>query len=294
MQQITYTFIIPHRNSPNLLDRCLNSIPHRGDIQIIVVDDNSDEDKKPIECGRTEVEYIYISKEESKGAGRARNRGLERAKGRWLMFPDADDYYNVNFLDVLDRYKASSSDIIYFNFEYRDGKTLELLPDLPFKKYFELYDGTQEKNEEIRFRHNVPWTKMVSRKYINDYDISFEEVPNGNDILFSMLVGYFTNDIIVEKQCLYVYLKNANSIITSKNQPAESYMCKIRHVVKKNQFYYFIGHSEWRMSVFRFIACSVRECGIILLIKIMIEGIFLFIKRKEWIQLAKYSHKEIR
>lgn len=291
MQEIIYSFIIPHRNSPNLLDRCLNSIPHRDDIQIIVVDDNSDEGKKPVECGRPEVEYIYISKEESKGAGRARNRGLERAKGKWLMFPDCDDYYNVNFLDVLDKYKTSSSVVIYFNFEYRDGNTQEVLPDLPFKKYFELYDGSQELKEEIKFHHNVPWTKMVSHDYINKYNINFEEVPNGNDILFSMLVGYFTNDIIVEKQCLYVYLKNANSILTSKNQPAESYLCKIRHVIKKNQFYYFIGHSEWRIPVCRFIASSVKKCGIILLFKIMIEGICLFIKRKEWIKLATFRRK---
>ena len=41
MKDITYTFIIPHHNCPELLDRCLTSIPQRDDIQVIVVDDNS-------------------------------------------------------------------------------------------------------------------------------------------------------------------------------------------------------------------------------------------------------------
>ena len=44
-----YSFVIPHHNSPTLLNRCLDSIPQREDIEIIVVDDNSDADKKPQE-----------------------------------------------------------------------------------------------------------------------------------------------------------------------------------------------------------------------------------------------------
>ena len=39
---INYSIIIPHRNIPKLLQRCLGYIPYRDDVQIIVVDDNSD------------------------------------------------------------------------------------------------------------------------------------------------------------------------------------------------------------------------------------------------------------
>jgi glycosyltransferase involved in cell wall biosynthesis len=42
-----YSFIIPHKNCPDLLQRCVDSIPDRDDVQVIVVDDNSDEGKKP-------------------------------------------------------------------------------------------------------------------------------------------------------------------------------------------------------------------------------------------------------
>ena len=47
MSSITkkYSVIIPHKNTPELLQRCLASIPKRVDIQVIVVDDNSDLDK---------------------------------------------------------------------------------------------------------------------------------------------------------------------------------------------------------------------------------------------------------
>ena len=39
---INYSIIIPHKNIPQLLQRCLDSIPVRDDVQVIVVDDNSD------------------------------------------------------------------------------------------------------------------------------------------------------------------------------------------------------------------------------------------------------------
>ena len=60
---INYSIIIPHKNIPNLLQRCLDSIPNREDVQIIVVDDNSDPnivdfDKFP-GLNRSNVEVIF-------------------------------------------------------------------------------------------------------------------------------------------------------------------------------------------------------------------------------------------
>ena len=90
---INYSVIIPHHNIPALLQRCLDSIPERDDIQIIVVDDNSDSNKVDFKkfpgIGRRNVEIYYTK--EGKGAGFARNVGLKYAKGRYLIFADADD-----------------------------------------------------------------------------------------------------------------------------------------------------------------------------------------------------------
>ena len=69
----TYTIIIPHKNSPKLLQRCLDSIPHRDDLHIIVVDDNSDPDIVDFKLfpglDRNDVDVIFTK--EGKGAGYA-------------------------------------------------------------------------------------------------------------------------------------------------------------------------------------------------------------------------------
>ena len=277
MEKFSYTFIIPHHNSPELLNRCLDSIPQREDIQIIVVDDNRQEDKKP-QVNRQDVQLIYIDAHHTKGAGHARNVGLEYANGKCLLFADCDDYYKQGFIDILDEYRNKEIDVLYFNFEHRDGRTNELLKDLFWKTYISQYDGSPAATDLLKFRQNVPWTKMVSRSFIRKYQIQFEEVPNGNDIFFSMLVGYFSENIEVEKREIYVYLKNENSILTSKLSN-QGRLCKLTHRIKQNQFYCYVGHKEWSTPVFRSIIGFLIKSRFTLLIP-LIKNLK---QKKEWI-----------
>lgn len=283
----TYSFIIPHHNSPELLNRCISSIPSRFDIQIIVVDDNSLECRRP-DINRTNTEIIFIDKDSSKGAGHARNIGLEKATGEWLLFPDCDDYYDEGFLDVLDSYRKCKLDVVYFCFKHLDGKTGEQLNNIHFEKYWKDYDGSNYMRDQIRFHHNVPWTKMVSRNFILRNNIRFEETINGNDIFFSMQVGYYTNNIAIEKKQLYVYLRNENSILTKK-ATAKSLYCKIRHRILQNEFYSYIGHPEWCLNSIRFVFICLKQLPIkeqfSLLLLIMKNCKQLYAERKVWTKL---------
>lgn len=277
---INYTFIIPHKNRPDLLQRCINSIPVRNDVQIIVVDDNSRLDKKPT-IRRVGCEIILLNAEQSRGAGKARNVGLKHAKGKWLLFADADDYYNEGFLDVLDAYKDSNYDVVFYNFDYRDGNTGNELPPLKFRSFFENYDGSKESRDKIRFCNKVPWTKMVKCEFITKNDISFEEAPNGNDIFFSLLVGIFTNNFVVEKRPLYVYIRNDNSILTSKIT-AHGAISKLRHRILLNNFYKYIGYSGWKKSIIRMLLYYTREVGVSFVLVLFYNFFNLVSHRNDW------------
>lgn len=283
MSEIVFSFIIPHKNCPDLLQRCIDSIPIRDDIQIIVVDDNSDIDKKP-SIERENVKVILLDAEHSKGAGRARNVGMEEAKGKWLLFADADDYYVQGFLDILDGYKEKELDVLYFNFEYKSGKTGEKLAQLYFNKYFEEYDGSRESRDQVKFHHNVPWTKMVSHNFLKKNKIYFEETVNGNDILFSMKVGVHADNILVERKPLYVYLKNENSILTSK-ETAQAALCRLTHQVKLKYFYLSIGHPEWCSSIIRKILIRVNSIGLPFVLLLFKNVWTLLRTRKDWLNI---------
>lgn len=278
---ITYSVIIPHKNKPDLLLRCVDSIPERDDVQIIVVDDNSDEDKKPVLPERKGLEIVLLDASQSKGAGRARNVGLKHAEGKWLLFPDSDDYYYNGFMDVLGKYEESSYDVIYFNFDFKDGKTGENLTPLRFRQYFMNYDDSREGKDQIKFLHNVPWTKMVSHSYVKEHQICFEEVPNGNDILFSMMVGYYTDNMAVEKEPLYVYLQNENSILTSQLS-GKGALCKMQHVIQKNYFLENIGYPQWKSPLARSILSFTKRAGIPFVIILLFSSLKLYRNRKDW------------
>ena len=280
-EKITYSIIIPHKNRPDLLQRCVGSIPVRSDIQIIVVDDNSDTDKKP-RIERTDVEVILLDAGNSKGAGRARNVGIGHARGQWLLFADADDYYKEGFIDVLDGYKDKSFDVVYFNYEFRDGVTGALLPPHVFQSHFTDYDGSKETKDQVRFHHNVPWTKMVSSEYVRQHHITFEETINGNDMLFSMKVGYYTENITVIKQPVYVYLKNPNSIMTTK-EDAESSLCRLKQMIKQNYFYKAIGHPEWTVPVTKKALYCMYNIGLPYVVALLKNAIPMYRSRKEWV-----------
>lgn len=288
MKEITYTFIIPHHNCPDLLDRCLSSIPQRDDIQIVIVDDNSDADKKPIECGRPEVEYVYIDKKDTKGAGKARNIGLSKAKGKWLLFADSDDYYNEDFIKVLDLYKDKDIDVLYFNYTFIDGETGNLLPINNLQDTIDSFDQSKEKEDIIRYQNNSPWTKMVRRDFIEQIRVYYEEVPNGNDVLFSLWIGYKAKEIAVNSEKLYNYIKTSNSLGTKNQSPIEL-MCRITHVVKHNAYNNRLGHNEWNTNLLKYIVSLIYRMNLkdsIVFIKVLILGFpSLFIHRNEWVDL---------
>ena len=82
------TIIIPHKDTPTLLRRCIASIPNRKDIQTIVVDDHTENVKAVREVQEMFPAVTFIYKDKQVGAGFSRNTGLDKAEGEWIIFAD--------------------------------------------------------------------------------------------------------------------------------------------------------------------------------------------------------------
>lgn len=211
---INYSIIIPHYNTPDLLARCLRSIPQRDDIQVIVVDDNSPGvcfflEAIP-ELSRKDTEF-YVTKD-GRGAGHARNIGLTHAIGKWLLFADSDDFFVENFSDILDEYVNDNHDIIFFNIKSCDCyNTNRILTSKNKERLFSTYK--KSKNELIfRIGYTEPWGKIIRRQIIVDNGISFQETKGHNDLLFSVRAGLTANRIKVVDRPLYWYVIREGSL----------------------------------------------------------------------------------
>ena len=93
---IVYSLVVLTYQRPRLLRNCLESISrqdtHKGQLEVIVVDDGSSDDNKPIIedfKGRLEITYV---KQRHRGISAARNSGIKSARGSFIAII-ADDYY---------------------------------------------------------------------------------------------------------------------------------------------------------------------------------------------------------
>lgn len=235
---INYSIIIPHFNIPELLARCLRSIPERDDVQVIVVDDNSPHQETYLETipelSRKNVEF-YPTKD-GLGAGHVRNIGLSHAKGKWLMFSDSDDFFVEDIGDILDQYVNDTHDIIYFNIKscdcYDTTKLLNASRD-------SLFNFCEEKQDYSAFRvcYTEPWGKIIRHSLIKDNGIKFQETKAHNDLLFSIKAGVLAKSILAVDRPLYWYVFREGSLGHHKGmEPEEKIQDRIRAWLSAQQF----------------------------------------------------------
>ena len=219
-KQFAYSIIIPHKNIPSLLQRCLDSIPQRDDVQIIVVDDNSnplkvDFEKFPgLDKPNTEV---YFDKS-GKGAGCARNIGLEHAKGEWVIFADSDDVFEPDFPQILEMLlEDTESDVV--NFDVVSRNLEDNAPNDEIEKIGYHCNTPQYVNTPQTFKYVVltPWGKVIRRSLIESKRIRYEEVAYGNDLYFATLVDFYCKHRRIIPLVGYCWMKRKNSLWRQEN-----------------------------------------------------------------------------
>ena len=245
-KEINYSFIIPHHNTPDLLKRLVKSIPQRNDVEIIIVDDNSDEDKKA-NVVRDDVSIFYIDKDHTKGAGRARNVGLEHAIGKWLIFADADDFFSDTISKLLDSHKDSDHDIIYFKATGRNSDTSKPVSrGLKYNIYLDKFKNKRNKISEdmLRYRHVIPWCKIIRRSLVTVHNIKFEEVKYSNDVMFVTQAAFHARNIDISNIAAYNVTVRSGSLMTQITP--ESRRC--RYDVKMRRMRFLWDNHKWRMA----------------------------------------------
>ena len=93
---VKISIIIPVFNAENYLRKCIDNVLKQtiDSFEIICIDDGSTDHSEDILLEyASKYNYIKVLSQENKGAGEARNRGLRVARGEFVAFMDADDYY---------------------------------------------------------------------------------------------------------------------------------------------------------------------------------------------------------
>lgn len=202
--QYDFTVIIPFRDCTELLERAINSIPNNKQIQILAIDNGLVPLKNDYFAHqRINVEILYA--DNTKGAGHARNVGLENAKGKWILFLDADDFFVNNAFDVFYSEYDSREEIIYFKMTscYSDTGFPADRGAL-FNKLIDNYlQGNVDADRLVRYKFVSPCAKMVAFNLIRRGKIYFDEVLVSNDVMFSLYTGFHATTIKCINQVVY-------------------------------------------------------------------------------------------
>lgn len=202
-----YSIVIPHYNIVGLLLRCLRTIPRRDDIEVIVVDDNSSVSAEylttAIDGAREGTQLVRLP--DNGGAGRARNIGTRRAKGKWIIYLDADDYLLENAFDIFDRYRNMECDICIFGCKRVLSDSLLPSPIAFPNDVLDHYRAGRLSLRDTVRMHGVPHGKMISRRFLSDCGIVFPEIPCAEDITWCAELSFATNKVVVSDDMPYAF-----------------------------------------------------------------------------------------
>jgi glycosyltransferase involved in cell wall biosynthesis len=149
--------VIPTFNRAHTIERAVRSVLAQdvGEVEIIVVDDGSTDDTRSVigNLGADGIRYIL---QEKSGAARARNAGIEVARGKFISFLDSDDQYLPNhLLRALKLLKADEKICIYAPVVVDRGTVQFIKPPLP-------YDNASPISEYLLCRRGfVPTSTLV-------------------------------------------------------------------------------------------------------------------------------------
>ena len=217
------SIIIPVYNCAHVITRCLKSIDY-PDAEIIVIDDGSRDDsaQRVMEYSSNHSNVTLIRKDNG-GVSSARNTGIENAKGKYLMFIDADDFFAPGgiktAMDLILKYEA---DLLKFGFQcVRDGDPTEFdLIDIE-KSDTKVIEGRYAALERTDIPDFFVWDGIYLREMIEENGIRFHtDLCLHEDDVFMGEILCHTKRII--KTNLQLYRFSVSSVYSSThNQSRE-------------------------------------------------------------------------
>lgn len=228
-----FTVIIPHRNSKETLPRLFKTIPDSPNIEIIVVDNSEIPlTKEEVDVKRT---YSLLWSDPKRYAGGARNVGIENARGKWLVFADADDYFTPNAFEDFYKFFDSDVDVVYFGM---DGILIETGERSNrgdgFTQLVRKYLSGNCDEYTLRTGFSSPCSKMVRRELVTSHNLRYDEVAANNDDYFAILAGYYARSITAYDSMVYVYVATAGSIMHKRD--ANTMLVRLEVILRCNQF----------------------------------------------------------
>ena len=189
------SIIVPVYNAENYLERCLDSLVSQSlqDIEIVCVNDGStDNSFNILNSYAAKYPCLNVFHQENKGPGAARNTALENARGKYIVFCDADDSFEPDICqECSSLMEKTNVDIIIFNVNIIEVDRIETIRRKSFGRGEHIpivlpeSEGMLNQSDFYRAAVNASiWGYFYTSELIKRFNIRFTNHRAGQDVLF--------------------------------------------------------------------------------------------------------------
>lgn len=213
---IKYSFIVPVYNTEKYLKKCLDSLVNQTlkEFEIIIVNDGStDKSSEIISKYIEKYSNMKLIEQKNVGLSMARNNGVKKAQGEYLIFVDSDDYVE---LDLLKRIDENIEDVDVLRFQiyeedesYKNKVKVEEVP-------FDMVDGKTAIKLITNYKYVEPaWCYVYRKEYYIKNKFNFKKGVYHEDFGLIPYVIYKAGKVKSIDYAGYHYISRSGSIINS-------------------------------------------------------------------------------
>lgn len=262
--------IVPVYNAEKFLNRCVRSILSQTykNLELLLIDDGSIDGSYNlcVEFAQEDAR-VHVFHQANGGVASARNLGLEKAKGDYIAFVDADDYLSCEECYATAMYTAllKDADIVVWLWQYENqaGTVYSVQPAEIPKGFTAITEGVEF--AKLLYQGNYAnglvvscWNKLYKRAVIGD---KFQYRKHEDDDWIDKVLSQNPSVVCISK-CFYVYVENMSSIshrdfsaddvkflnilLERQNLFSDAYIVKCTQLLFCNMYieYYFKAKAE--------------------------------------------------
>lgn len=220
------SLIIPLYNAERTIDSLIDSIRNQtfDYFEAIFVNDGSTDscvDKVADAAIRDERFRLIV--QENAGPGAARNKGMDVARGRYIMFADCDDELAPNAMKhAYGRAEDTQAEIVVFQARHKDDSTGQTCtsPDRWDPRLFpDVFAGIDCPDHLFSQFRNWPWDKLFRRDFLQRNHLRFPELYRTEDLPFTCGALAVANRIAPLDEELYLY-RTGNAASSTQTRDA--------------------------------------------------------------------------
>lgn len=212
-----FSLIVPVYNVEEYLDKCLSSIYLNKfkDFEVVIVNDGTkDNSEKIINKYLKKYNNITYIKQENKGLSSARNEGVKKAKGEYILFIDSDDYIEKDMLQILNDNLNDNPDLLRYQLrEVYEDKVIDCK-----EIGFETTNGIDAFDKITRYKYIEPSQLYVyKRSFFIKNKFKFKKGIYHEDFALIPIIIAKANSVKSISYIGYNYLQREGSIMSNNN-----------------------------------------------------------------------------